>query len=223
MNRSTIVCIPTIPARRDMLTRAIASVEAQTEPAVRWWLHIDTDGLGAAGNRNACWRQAVQMHPDTEWIGFLDDDDELLPHHVAHCLDVAEQTGADMVYPWHRIVGKYGETKPDLLAGQGVPFDPAELEHRNFIPVTVLVRRELLEAVGGFPEPNTPEWPHPDCEDWGCWKRLVEAGAKIVHTPTVCWLWRHHGMNTSGRADWAAQLPTGPDAEAQFLKIREGR
>ena len=207
MNRSVVVCIPTIPTRGDMLMRAIASVEAQTEPFARWWIHTDIDGLGAAGNRNACWRQAVEMFPDVEWIAFLDDDDELLPHHLAHCLDVAEQTGADLVYPWHRIVGKYGETKPDLLGGQGDPFDPKRLDECNFIPVTIIVRRTMLEAVGGFPEPNTPEWPHPDCEDWGCWLRLRDAGAKFAHTPTVCWIWNHHGRNTSGRADWAAQLP----------------
>lgn len=220
MIRSTVICIPTIAARRDMLTRAIASVEAQTEPGVRWWIHTDTEGLGAAGNRNACWREALEHFPDTEWIGFLDDDDELLPNHVQHCLDVAEWEGADMVYPWHRIVGKYGETKPDLLGGQGDPFDPARLEECNFIPVTVLIRRTMLERVGGFPLPNSPEWPHPDCEDWGCWKRLVAAGARIHHTPQVTWLWHHHGLNTSGRADWAAQLPTDRD-EATFLRVKE--
>lgn len=200
MSRDVTVCIPTIGGRDALLQRALTSVIEQTEPARNVKIAVERDhvGQGAAATRNAAWRRAT-----TTWVAFLDDDDELLPHHLEHLLDVAEWEGADLVYPWHRIVGPYGETKPDLLGGQGDPFNPARLDECNFIPVTVLVRREVLEAVGGFPQPGTPEWPHQDCEDWGCWLRLRDAGAKFVHTPTVTWRWFHHGRNTSGRADAA--------------------
>ena len=72
---------------------------------------------------------------------------------------------------------------------------------RSRRPVTILVRRELLIEVDGFPIPGTPEWPHEDCEDWACWRRIRDAGGVFVHTPEVSWLWHHHGQNTSGRGD----------------------
>jgi len=190
------VCVPSIAPRGQMLARAIASVGAQTRPADGIAVAIDHDHSGAAAVRNRAWRMA-----DTEFVAFLDDDDELLPHHLEHLLAVQAETGADLVYPWHRIIGPDGRTKADLLAGQGIEFDPAELEDRNFIPVTILVRRALLEAVDGFPQPESERWPHKDCEDWGCWKALRDAGAKFVHTPEITWLWHHHGLNTSGRGD----------------------
>jgi hypothetical protein len=136
-------------------------------------------------------------------VAFLDDDDEMLPHHLEHLLAVQATTGADVVYPWHRIIGPDGVTPlPDLLGAQGVEFDSVALDERNFIPVTLLVRRSLLEEVDGFPIPLSERWPHKDCEDWGCWRSLRDAGARFVHTPEVTWVWHHHGDNTSG-------LPTG--------------
>jgi hypothetical protein len=190
------VCIPSIAPRGKMLTRALASVTTQTRPADAISVVIDHDRSGAARVRNETWRRA-----HTDWVAFLDDDDELLPHHLEHLLAVQADTGADLVYPWHRIIGPDGRTKADLLGGQGVPFEPSELDVRNFIPVTILVRRELLIEVDGFPIPGTPEWPHEDCEDWACWRRIRDAGGVFVHTPEVTWLWHHHGQNTSGRGD----------------------
>ena len=190
------VCVPSIAPRGKMLARAVASVTAQDRAADALCVAIDHDRSGAAAVRNRSWRMA-----DTEWVAFLDDDDELLPNHLEHLLAVQADTGADVVYPWHRIIGPDGRIKADLLGAQGVPFEPSELDSRNFIPVTLLVRRELLADVGGFPLPNSPEWPHSDCEDWACWRRLRDAGATFVHTPEVTWLWHHHGANTSGRGD----------------------
>lgn len=190
------VCIPSIAPRGQMLTRAIASVGAQTRAADALCVAIDHDRSGAAVVRNRAWRMA-----DTEFVAFLDDDDELLPNHLEHLLDVQARHDADVVYPWHRIIGPDGRTKADLLGAQGLPFDAEALDSRNYIPVTLLVRRALLDEVGGFPVPGTPDWPHQDCEDWACWRRLRDAGGIFVHTPEVTWLWHHHGANTSGRGD----------------------
>lgn len=181
-----------------MLARAVASVVAQTRPPDAVAVAVDHARAGAASVRNRAWRMA-----DTEFVAFLDDDDEMLPHHLEHLLAVQAATGADVVYPWHRIIGPDGVTPlPDLLGAQGVEFDPVALDERNFIPVTLLARRSLLEEVDGFPMPLSERWPHKDCEDWGCWRSLRDAGARFVHTPEVTWVWHHHGDNTSG-------LPTG--------------
>ncbi len=49
----------------------------------------------------------------------------------------------------------------------------------NFIPITTLIRTELLKSVGGFPLLSSEEWPHPANEDWGCWKKLLNAGVSV--------------------------------------------
>jgi hypothetical protein len=142
-------------------------------------------------------------------VAFLDDDDELDVNHIRTLMDHAESTGADLVFPWHRIL-RYGTPADDLLGASGMADEDIipQLASRNFIPVTVLVRRSALEAVGGFPEVNSEEWPHPDCEDWGCWRRLADAGFTFSHVNEVTWTWHHwgHGTpgapgNTSGKAD----------------------
>lgn len=210
---SVVVCVPTIPARADRLRRAVASVGRQTtSPDVQLSVNVtlDNDGDGAARTRNRAWHDAEP----SDWIAFLDDDDELRPNHVELCLRQAEATGADLVYPWFNIHDDAGQdiTARDPLsvphAGArrspyGVAFNDELrtelLTRNNFIPVTVLVRRELLADVGGFPVPGTPEWGESCCEDWGLWRRLLDAGARFEHLPRRTWIWTWHGRNTSGK------------------------
>jgi glycosyltransferase involved in cell wall biosynthesis len=207
------VCVPSIPARGALLDRALRSVAAQTVPddvTVAASVALDDDGSGAASTRNRAWRAAT-----TEWVAFLDDDDVLRPAHVALCLRHAQDTGADVVYPWFNI---YDATDRDIshmdplsvpvggryVSPYGVTFNDELrrelLTRNNFIPVTVLVRRSLLDDVGGFPIPNTPEWPDDCCEDWGLWRRLLDVGARFEHLPRRTWIWYWHGRNTSGRS-----------------------
>lgn len=194
MSSDVTVCIPSIPPRGHLLNRALASVTRQSRPPDAISVAIDHLRQGAAATRNRAWRAAT-----TEFVAFLDDDDEFHAHHLEHLLNVQSETSADLVYPWHRIIGPDGHTQlPDLLNSKGLAFDPIELEIRNYIPITLLVRRSLLEEVDGFPLPFSERWPCQDCEDWACWKSLSAAGAKFVHTPEETWDWHHHGYNTSG-------------------------
>lgn len=206
------VCVPTIPARRDRLERALRSVGQQTRTpgvSVATSVALDDDGDGAAITRNRAWRDATG-----DWVAFLDDDDELRPNHIELCLRLALDTGADLVYPWFNIHNTVGAdiTAQDPLRAPvdghyvtpyGAPFTDelrTELMTRNnFIPVTVLVRRELLGDVGGFPVPGTAEWGESCCEDWGLWRRLLDAGARFEHLPRRTWIWTWHGRNTSGK------------------------
>lgn len=196
------VCIPSFPRRARLLEEAVISVTDQSYPDVKCVIEVDTVGLGAAKNRNAALARA-----DTEWVAFLDDDDILYPDHITACMLAVERYDADLVYPWfdlHEGVDplsvKIGEKYKSPF---GLEFtDDHETHLRtlgNFIPVTVLVRRELIMDVGGFPIPNTPEWRHQTNEDWGCWLRLLDAKAKFAHAPHRTWRWRWHPGNTSGR------------------------
>lgn len=191
---SVCVAVPSIPTRTEQLNRALASVMAQDYPIDQVSVSIDHERMGAGPNRNR-----AAFAADTEWVAFLDDDDEMDPNHIRTCVEHAEETGADLVFPWHRVV-RYGQPHRDLLGHRGIEDDKIveKLEKHNFIPVTVLVRTELLKSVGGFPDTNTEEWPFDYAEDWGCWKRLMKAGAKFSHVNEITWTWYHWGYGKPG-------------------------
>jgi glycosyltransferase involved in cell wall biosynthesis len=192
---SICVAIPSIPTRSEQLQRAISSVLAQDYPIDQLSVSIDHDRIGSSRNRNR-----AAFAADTEWVAFLDDDDEMDPHHIRTCVEHAEKTGADLVFPWHRIL-RYGKEVPDLFGQRGIEDAniPSELEKMNFIPITLIVRTELLKDVGGFPDPNSEEWPLSSATDYGCWKRLLRAGARFSHINEVTWTWHHWGYGKPGQ------------------------
>lgn len=192
-----------------MLMRALGSVLNQSRPADQIIVSVDNECIGSAANRNRALESAT-----SDWVAFLDDDDELFPTHLEHLLAHAEETGADLVYPWFEGINAEGIfTVPEQsyapesycqivqVSPEGKRFDGL-LEETirttgNFIPVTVLVRRELIQSTGGFiplGEPGTDQ-----CDDWGAWKALLEAGAKFSHLPERTWRWHGHPHHTSGR------------------------
>lgn len=206
MNAHTEVTLltPILPGREQMLAKTIRSVERQTLPCLHL-AKVDADREGPAPVRNKLLREV-----DTEFVGFVDDDDVLYPKHVEVCLTALKDSGACVVYPWFRFVHPRGLwpngeflqiQRPDgtRVHAFGQPFDPAALEHNNYIPITVVARTACLRQVGGLPLPGSPEWPHESNEDWGLWRRLVAAGHRMVHVPEVTWEYRVHGGNTSGR------------------------
>ena len=176
------VAIPTLPSRTVLLQRALDSVRAQTYPAAVC-VRVDAHRDGAAATRN----KALEL-VDTEYVAFLDDDDVLKPHHLRACARHMALTDADLVYP-----GFDGEHPTGMF---GKSFDPLLLQRRNYIPVTVLTKTELVRGVGGF-EPHPDENGDP-CEDWGLWLKLLDAGARFSHLPQRTWIRAPGG--TRGRA-----------------------
>jgi glycosyltransferase involved in cell wall biosynthesis len=195
------VCVPTIPTREHYLRRAIESIGAQTRQPDRVQVVADVDSRGAAWTRNQAWRDV-----DAELIAFLDDDDEWYPQHLERLLD-AFNDDVDLVYPWfdlpHGVDPLAVRVGDAYVSPYGLEFGDDHRKHilteGNFIPITVLVRRSLLEQVNGFPQPGSERWPHDHCEDWGCWQDMLRAGARFRHVPERTWVWHWHGQNTSGR------------------------
>jgi len=203
-----LVVIPTIPGRDALLKRACKSI--REDVLVAGAIEVDTDGKGPAAMRNLAVVNSLNAGLRPPWIAFLDDDDEFDPGHVQALIEHADATGADVVYPWfHLNVGGVLDNSRDPLGAEGRPFDPERLLSANFVPVTALVRTDLFVQAGGFPEPNSETWPHPDCEDWALWLRLLGLGAKFEHLNRRTWTWHWHGRNTSGRPDRAAQIYGG--------------
>jgi glycosyltransferase involved in cell wall biosynthesis len=182
--------IPSIPPRMQThLHRAVDSVLQQDRPVDAISVSVDHRREGAARNRTR-----ALSGVGTEWCALLDDDDAWFPDHVRLLIEHAEGTGADLVYPWFEL--PYGA---DPWPGrEGAPFDEELLRQFNYVPITVLVRTELLWDVGGFTAKGPPDNP---CDDWGTWDKLLAAGARFSHLPRRTWKWNWHSGNTSGRAD----------------------
>lgn len=196
MNTDVTVVIPSIPPRRVMLARALESVARQSRPASMIVVSNDVNRLGAAANRDRGLAAVT-----TEFVAFLDDDDELYPHHLDRLMGWITEQGADLVYPWYDVGS--GGTDP-FPQWEGVPWDDAA-PHQ--VPVTFLARTQLIRDLGGFAyawdetqgeDPGTDRDGNRAGEDYRLILRAVAAGAKILHYPDRTWVWHHHGTNTSG-------------------------
>lgn len=165
------VCTPSIPPRAALLERALRSVLAQTMPAAAVSVAVDPDREGAAKTR-----QRALDAAQTRWVAFLDDDDELLPNHLA-ALFTATEDGAQYLWSRFRIgypnplYAKGAHTMTHRVEGSRIepPFiyrdGPAPLGAGTFeqwndnqpaqTTITTLVRTELARDVGGFcPTPS---------------------------------------------------------------------
>jgi glycosyltransferase involved in cell wall biosynthesis len=187
------VVIPTHAGRERMLRRALWSVLSQTMVAAAIVVEHDLHREGSAITRN---RGLFKV--TTEWVAFLDSDDQFLPQHLEILMQAAVETGADVIYPWPQMVGGT-DPSPDRF---GQPFDGDLMRRRSYIPVTSLVRTKLAQDCGGFHIPDVS--PH---DDHGFYLSMLDAGARFVHVPVKSWIWNIHGHgmpgvpgNTSGLA-----------------------
>ena len=172
-----------------LLTRALNSVYAQTHQPEVIVIVNDKQRIGAGHTR-----QQLLDHVQTEWIAWIDSDDEWETEHLAKCLYIAEATDAVYVYSWFH--------GPDPLGHFGLPFNPCTPHHTT---MNVLVHTAIAKEVG-FPASGAP--PHSN-EDWafitGVSKLACERGLKMVHLAERTWHYHQHGQNSSG-------LPTQGDA-----------
>ena len=189
--------IPTIPERAELLTRAVASVTAQT-------LQPDEIAIAVARPDEPAWstRQRALDMVTADFVACLDDDDEFLPHHLERCAawqadtgaDWQADTGADVVFPWFEVVGG-----TDPFPGEfGTPWDP---EHPRETTTVIFARRTAMVAVGGYrfaDGDRLADGSHRAGEDSDLIKRMNAAGCRISHLPERTWRWHHHYGNTSG-------------------------
>lgn len=184
------IAIPTIPARADYLRRAVASVSAQTLPAESIAIAIDVKREGAWVNRNRALRMALEA--GTEWVAFLDDDDELMPHYIEHLYRFALSEQADVVWGWYDVIGG-GDPFPHY---RGRQYDPAQ---PHIVPITYMAKaahlRMALRQMGGFQPDTIGSW---DLQDMPLLNTMYNNGARFRASEETVWKWHHHGRNTSG-------------------------
>jgi glycosyltransferase involved in cell wall biosynthesis len=145
---------------------------------------------GLSANRNTGVRAS---HGD--WLLFLDQDDELLPHALESLARTAETTGAGVAYGFVLLRGN----QPEHARLHGLPWavgDPPVPCRANFWWTAVtttgcaLFRRSLIDEVGDFDETI---WQAEDCEFW------LRCGVtcRFAHSDTVV-LKKHETVGSLG-------------------------
>lgn len=169
------VITPSLPTRVRMLTECVASVVAQTVQPLEHLISVDYARRGPSATRNTLLAAA-----NGEWIATLDDDD-LLHENYLERLTAAD---GDIIYGYSKVTGK--------SYNFNAAFDPERLRHTSYIPVTALMRTDLLRELGGWRDPA-------DCpsgfEDWDLFRRALDAGATFTCVPEVVWTYRFHSGN----------------------------
>lgn len=214
MGRLTVaVVIPTIPGREELMDRARLSALTQTRKPDQIVVERDSERTGAWASRN---RALERVTADV--IAWLDDDDTMKPNHLRTCMRVMEQSPfrPDLVYPQPIMVGG---SDPTAVTHQGVfPTPPwglrftrehvAHIRHvGSFIPMTHLVRTDLVTRIGGFrPGYRVDEGRRYRGEDEDYLIRLLDDGEArrpgeliFEHVPVKTWYWHVHRSNTAGR------------------------
>lgn len=210
------VVTPTIAPRENQLKRCARSVDSammhfrlkttgQPFIGLHHLISHDDAHQGAAKTR-----QYGLDRVGTEWVAFIDDDDEMLPRHLLALWTAAREHQVDYVWSRFRI------TYPNGAALDGPAFlgakafsqwndeDPAQTT------ITTLVRTELARAAGGFTqfEENGEQVDgHRAGEDFEFTMRCRKAGGKFRHVPEVTWLWHHWGIGAPGTPGNTSGMP----------------
>jgi glycosyltransferase involved in cell wall biosynthesis len=161
----------------DLAMRALASVEANTQlPTKTLWSHEES--LHYARNYGA-------MKLDTDWLIFLDADDELDEGYI----EAMAQAAGDIRKP--STIGVYADGTTDC---HPTMIPARDLRTANHIVIGAMCSSSLFWKVGGF-----RDWPV--LEDWCLWRRMVKAGGTVVEVPEA--IYRVHVMDGSRNKDKA--------------------
>ena len=147
----------------DASTKNALQYAEQYPTKVRYLEHEAHQNRGMSASRNLGIR-----HAKGEYIGFLDADDVWLPHKLQRQVVLLESyPSADMIYGasqyWYSWTGNPEDAKRDFVPSVGVGPNilvrsptllTLSLEEKapTPCPSAVLVRREMVESVGGFEE-----------------------------------------------------------------------
>ena len=138
------------------------------------------------------------------YLGFLDDDDLLLPEHVSVLVETLQrQAMAQVAYSGVRMIAYWADGTPGFETVLNRPFHLPSLRAQNYIPMhAVLFDRALLAAGCRFDEHLALY------EDWDFWLQLAEHST-FLHVDQITACYRNFGHSGFGLQADAAKIAMG--------------
>jgi O-antigen biosynthesis protein len=190
-------------ANTEALTRTALQVVARAEPRIK--LVSLESNLGIAGNTNAAIALATG-----QYIAFADHDDTLAPFALYEVVKaIHEHPDAELFYSDEDKLDVGGERvepnfKPD--------FSPETLLSRNYICHLTVVKRELVQQLGGI------RTGFDGAQDYDFVLRATEVAKRVIHIPAVLYHWRMHAASTaSNKGSKSYAFDNGKKAVAEHL------
>ena len=125
-----------------------------------------------------------------DFIFLMDHDDFLLPDTLSEMVAAQQLHDSDFIYADEIIL--FMEVG-HLLKNIKKPFTMPALERENFINHPALIRRELLNAAGGFRDGFQGS------QDHELYLRICEKTEKILYVPELLYVWRYNSGSFSAR------------------------
>ena len=127
-----------------------------------------------------------------EFIGFLDNDDELTPDALYEVVEALQEEDYDFIYS--------DEDKLDLEGNRCDPFfkpdwTPDLLLSENYTSHFSVYRSTLVNELGGLTEESS------GCQDYDLVLRITEKTNKIKHIPKILYHWRKIPGSTAATVD----------------------
>ncbi len=162
--------------------RPLLEMWAARDPRIKLTFLDENRGIGGATNA------AVSLATG-DYLGFLDNDDEL----AADCLyEVAKsinRSGADLFYSDEDLFGEDEGNPFNIFAKPD--FNPELLLNHNYVTHFVVVEKALYQQVGGIALDLN------GAQDYDLFLRLSEQAKHIVHIPKILYHWRALETSTS--------------------------
>ncbi|HEX5613579.1 MAG TPA: glycosyltransferase [Acidimicrobiia bacterium] len=133
-------------------------------------------------------RNLALSHVRAPLVFFLDADNALYPHGLQR-LERALARDSDAAVAYGMIAG-FGDDDRMVSA---YPWDPERLVFGNYIDAMALVRRSVLDAVGGYSLEMQDQ--HGGWEDYELWLRLAARGERGVLVPEIVGRYRVHAAS----------------------------
>ncbi|MGI8685255.1 MAG: glycosyltransferase [Acidimicrobiales bacterium] len=167
-------------------TLAVLERHLDEEPRLRIVHLPETQGIVGASN-------AALSSATGEFVALLDHDDELKPHALAEvALRLDREPGLDLIYTDEDKLDADGHlVEPFFKPG----WSPDHLMSRNYICHLLVVRRTLMEKLGGF------RAGYDGSQDYDLVLRATELTDRIAHIPEPLYTWRKVEGSTAAVAD----------------------
>ena len=174
-----------VESLRSQGARVVVVDDGSTDPATHAALDALPDDVEVVRQENrgaSAARNAGMARADTPLVLALDADDRLAPGALG-ALRAALDAHPDAAFAYgHQRF--FGDMEGEMRLP---PYDPFKLLHRHLIGPTALMRRELIEATGGYDEELA--W----FEDWELWVNALAHGMHGVRVDQVTHEYRRHG------------------------------